>query len=831
MTNNQPRNGVNDSLPTHVQVVIIGGGIIGCSIAYHLTKLGWRDIVLLERSQLTAGTTWHAAGLVSSGGFRTETTIKMAKYTVDLFARLGKETGQDTGFSPIGHLELACNMEELDSIRRAADFGRGFGIDIEEVSASQIQKMWPLMDTSDVVAGIYTAQDGRTNPVDTTMALAKGAKMGGARIFEDTKVTGIKSKNGRVTGVVTSKGDIEAEYVVNCAGMWARELGKLAGVNVPLHAAEHYYLITEPIEGMHRELPIVEESGAYAYYREEHGGLLVGVFEPVAGPWGMVRPGGLGGIPENFSFGEIPPDWDRLMPYLDKAMDRIPVSKNAGVHVLFCGPESFTPDLGPLMGEAPELKNFYVAAGFNSLGILLGGGAGQIMAQWIVDGLPSVDVSEINIERMSPFQNNPKYLRDRTVEILGWMFTTWPNYQATKARNACKSALHDRLADAGACFFEYSGWEYPEWFAPEGVEPVVKYSWGRQNWFHYAAAEHKAAREGVVLMDLTLMSKILVQGRDAEKALNRICANNVSVSVGRCVYTQWLNERGTIEADLTVTRLAEDSFMVVLSPSILTHVATWLKRNISPDAHVFVTDVTSAYNIISIQGPKSRQLLSELTTKNMSNEAFPYRTLQEIDMGYALVKALRLSYVGELGWELYVPTEFTLHVYDMLLEVGQAVELKHAGLSALDSLRLEKGYRDYGNDIDNVDTPLEVGLGFFVDFDKPGGFIGREALLRQKEGGNLEMRLVQFLLEDPEPLLHGGETVIRNGKRVGYIRTGGYGHTLCGSVGLGQVENEAGVTVDYVNSGSYEIEVAGECYPAKASLRPMYDPQNKRVRS
>jgi len=831
MTTGQPNQNSGDSLPSHAQVVIVGGGIIGCSVAYHLTKLGWRDVVLLERTQLTAGTTWHAAGLVSSGGFRTETTINMAKYTVELFSKLGAETGQDTGFRAIGHLELACSLEELDSVRRAADFGRGFGIDIEEVSPSEIQAMWPLLNTSDVLGGIYTAQDGRTNPVDTTMALAKGAKMGGARIFEETKVTGIRKKNGRVTGVVTDRGEIEAEYVVNCAGMWARELGRLAGVNVPLHAAEHYYLITEPIEGMHPDLPVVEESSAYTYFREEMGGLLLGVFEPVAGPWAMTGPGGRSGIPEDFRFGEIPPDWDRLMPYLETAMGRIPAAMNAGIHVLFCGPESFTPDLGPLMGEAPELKNYYVAAGFNSLGILLGGGAGQIMAQWIADGLPPVDVSEINIERMAPFQNNPKYLHDRTVEVLGWMFTTWPNYQATRARNACKSALHDRMAEAGACFFEYSGWEYPEWFAPEGVEPKVEYSWGKQNWFEYSAAEHKAAREGVVLMDLTLMSKILVQGRDSEDFLNQICANNVSVPVGRCVYTQWLNEQAMIEADLTVTRLAEDQYLVVLSPAIHAHVETWLNRRIPADAYVFVTDVSSAYNIISIQGPKSRQLLSSVTTADMSNQAFPFRNMQEIDMGYALVKALRLSYVGEVGWELYVPTEFTLHVYDLLVKAGNAVGLKHAGLGALDTLRLEKGYRDYGNDIDNTDTPLEAGLGVFVDFDKPRGFIGRDALLRQKESGPLEFRLVQFLVEDPEPLLHGGETVIRDGKRVGYIRAGGYGHTLGGSVGLGQVKNREGVTLDFIKSGKFEIEISSVRYPAMASLRPMYDPKNERVRS
>jgi 4-methylaminobutanoate oxidase (formaldehyde-forming) len=477
------------------------------------------------------------------------------------------------------------------------------------------------------------------------------------------------------------------------------------------------------------------------------------------------------------------------------------------------------------------LQNFFVAAGFNSLGILLGGGAGQVLAHWMVEGLPDVDVTEIDIQRMSPYQNNRKYLRDRTVEMLGLtMAEDWPNYQYKTARDARKSALHDRLAAAGAYFAEFSGWEYPDWFAPEGVEPRVEYSWGRQNWFEYSAAEHKAAREGVVLMDLSLMSKLLVQGRDAERVLNRICANNVAVPVGRIVYTQWLNRLGAIEADVTVTRLAEDGFLVVLSPSIQTHVEAWLKRHTPPEAHLFVTDVTSGYTILNVQGPKSRQLLSGLTNVDMSNEAFLYLTAQEIDIGYALVKALRITYVGELGWELYVPTEFALHVYDTLVEAGEAVGLKHAGLQTLDTLRMEKPYRDYGNDIDNMDTPLEAGLGFFVDFDKPGGFIGREALLRQKEEG-LKQRFVQFLLQDPEPLLHGGEPIYRNGACVGYIRAGGYGHTLGGAVGLGFVENEAGITPDYVKSGSYEIEVAGVRYPAAASLRPMYDPKNQRVRS
>ncbi len=813
-----------DTFPTQAQVVVVGGGVIGCSVAYHLAKLGWHDVVLLEKAQLTAGTTWHAAGLIVSG-FTNDTDTYIAKYTRDLYERLEGETGQDTGFKAVGYMQIATNPERLHSLRRRADYCRGHGISTEEISAAEIKEMWPLFHVDDILAGFYTAEDGRTNPVDTTIALAKGARLGGARIFEETPVTGIKRQKGRVTGVITSRGEIEAEYVVNCAGMWARELGVMAGVHVPLHAAEHYYLVTEPMQGMRRDMPVVEDADLFAYYRDEMGGLMLGLFEPVAKPWGM------GGIPEAFSFGEIPPDWERMTPYLQRAMKRIPASEDAGVHKFFCGPESFTPDMGPLMGEAPELKNFYVAAGFNSLGILFGGGVGQVMAQWIVDGLPPVDVSHMDIARLAPFQNNPQYLYDRTVELLGWQYISWPNLQAKTARGARRSAMHDRLVGAGAYHGSSAGWEYPDWFAPQGVEVQVQYSWGRQNWFEYAAAEHKAARQDAILMDLTHMSKILVQGRDAEKVLDHICANDVAVPVGRIVYTQWLNERGTIEADLTVTRLGQDCYLVVAGDAYHRRVERWLELHTPPEAHVFVTDVTSGYNIISVQGPKSRQLISGLTGADMSNEAFPYLTMQEIDIGYALVNALRITFVGELGWELHVPTEFTLHVFDRLAEAGAEVGLKHAGFQALNTLRLEKAYRDYGYDIDNTDTPLEVGLGFAVNFAKPGGFVGREALLRQKEKGVLQRRLVGFLLEDPEPLLYGSEPIYRDGERVGYLRSGGYGHTLGAAVGLGHIENDRGVTAEFVKSGRFEIEVAGVRYPARASLRPMYDPAGIKVRS
>jgi 4-methylaminobutanoate oxidase (formaldehyde-forming) len=763
MTEKQALKKSTGKLPAHAKVVIIGGGVIGCSTAYHLTKHGWKDVVLLERAQLTAGTTWHAAGLVEAGGFFSATLVEITQYTLELFSALQSETDLATGFNSVGMLNIASSPSRLEEYRRIAAFERYCGVPMEEISPQKVKDLWPLAYTDDILAGFLSPGDGRVNPVDVTMALAKGARMGGAQIFEETAVIGIRKEGRRVTGVTTEKGEIQAEYVVNCAGMWGREIGELTGVNVPLQPMEHYYLITEPIEGIHAK--------------------------------------------------------------------RIPSLETAGIHKFFCGPESFTPDLEPMMGLAPELDNFYVAAGFNSLGILMGGGVGKVIAQWIVDGVPDIDVTEIDIARMLPFENTPKYLKDRSVEVLGFMFEVgFPNKHFTTARNVRKSAFHDRLAEAGAYFGTYAGWEYPDWFAPQGVEPKVEYSWGRQNWFEYAAAEHQATRENVTMLDYSVMGKILVQGRDAEKHLNRICANNVAVPIGRCVYTQWLNETGTIEADLTVTRLAEDQFLILTGDGTITAVQAWLRRHIPTDAHVFMTNITSAYSVLNIQGPKSRDFLSRVTHTDMSNEAFPFLSMQEIDIGYALVRAIRITYVGELGWELYIPTEFSLHVFDTLVETGAELGLRHIGLQALDTLRLEKAYRDYGNDIDNTDSPLEVDLRYFVDFDKPDGFIGRDALLRRKEDG-LKYRMVQFLLEDPEPMLYYGEVILRDGKPVGYIMAGGYGHTLGASVGVGPVDNEGEtVTVDYIKSGSYEIDIAGVRYPAKASLRPMYDPKLKRVR-
>jgi len=814
-------------LPAHVRVVIIGGGVIGCNTAYHLAKLGWQDIVLLERKQLTCGTTWHAAGLIVSGGFASETLLYMAHYTRELYKRLEAETGVSTGFKPIGYVQVTGRKSRVEALRRNANFVRNFGITVDEITPSDVKKLWPIAKTDDIQAAFYTPEDGRANPVDAAMSLAKGARNMNVKILEGVEVTGIQIKNGRAVGVDTNQGSIHAEYVINCAGMWARKVGKMAGVDIPLQAAEHYYLITEPMEGASPDLPVLEDVDRYAYYREETGGLMLGLFEPVAVPWGTK------GIPVDFEFGEIQPDWDRMMPYIEDAMVRIPTIQDANVRKLFCGPESFTPDMTFLMGETPELKNFYVAAGLNSLGILLGGGVGQVLAQWIVDGHPPVDVSEIHIDRMSRFQNTPRYLQDRTVEILGLMYKeSFPNSMHNTARGARHSILHERLAKAGAYFGEAAGWEYPEWFAPEGMEPKIEqYSWGRQNWFPYHEAEHKACREDVILMDLSLMSKFLVQGKDAAKILNCISTNNVDGPVGRITYTEWLNERGTIEADLTVTRLADETFIVICSDTAHRHVETWLKRHIPLEAHCFMADVTSAYAMINVQGPKSRQLLSRLTDTDLSNETFPYMTMQKIDIGYAKALAFRITYLGELGHELYIPTEFAPSVYDLLWEAGQDLGVKNAGLQALNSLRIEKAYRDYGHDMDVTDTPLEAGLGFIVDFEKPGGFIGKESLIVQRQTGALTKRLVQFLLEDPMPMLYYGEPIYRDGVWVGYIHSGSYGFTLGASVGLAMIEADTVITEEYLDDGRFEIEINDTRYPARASLRPLYDPKGERVKA
>ena len=812
------------SLPSQARVVIIGGGVIGCSVAYHLTQLGCTDVLLLERRKLTCGTTWHAAGLLTT--LRdTVTQTRLAKYTQDLYRRLESETGQSTGVINCGSIQLAITRDKAEEMRRGLNIARSFGVEGHEITPAEVQKMWPLAEVADLTAAFYFPNDARANPTDVTQALARGARRQGATLRENTVVTGISTDAGRVTGVRTAEGDVRANVVVNCAGMWARAVGKLAGVDVPLLAAEHYYLISEPVQGVHPLLPILRDPGNSAYVREEAGKLMVGLFEPVAKPWGE------SGIPEDFCFGDLPPDTDRIYPYIERAMRRVPLLTGTGIKLLFCGPESFTPDHNYLMGEAPNLRNFYIAAGFNSLGILSAGGVGQVMARWIIDGQPPMDVWSVNIRRMHAWQNNARYLHDRTVETLGIGYQDhWPFRQWETARGVKKSVLHERLAAAGACFGESAGWERPNWYALPGQMPAYTYGWGRQNWFENGAAEHRAVREQVGLFEQSSFAKLLVQGRDAEAVLNRIATAECRLPVGRVVYTQFLNARGGIEADVTVSRLASDRFMIVTAAFTQTHVEAWIRQCIPPDAHCVVTDVTQAYAMLNVQGPRSRALLAELSAADFSNQGFPFGSCRVIEIGYQSALAMRMSYMGELGWELYIPTAFAVPVYEALVAAGAAHGLRHCGYHALNSLRIEKAYRDWAHDIGPDDTPLQAGLAFTCAWDKPGGFTGREALLAQR-GAVPDRRLVQFLLEDPRPMLYHNEPIYRDGELCGYTTSAMYGHTLGGAVALGYVSGAGGASDVYVRSGRYEIQVSAERVPARAALRPLYDPTSARIRS
>jgi len=813
-------------LPARARVVVIGGGVIGTSTLYHLAEAGWTDSVLLERDRLTSGTTWHAAGLMVTFGSTSETSTRLRQYTRDLYARLEAETGLATGLMQVGFIEVAADEGRLEEYRRVSAFNRLMGVDVQEISPREVGEMFPLARTDDLLAGFYVADDGRVNPVDCTMSMAKGARMRGALIIEECPVIDVIVRNGAVAGVRTPMGDIECDYVINCSGMWARELGEKSGVTIPLQAAEHYYLITEPIAGVDKSWPVLEDPGCHGYYREEGDGLMIGLFEPVCAPWSV------GGIPDDASFTTLQPDWDRMGPYLERAMSRVPITADTGIRTFFCGPESFTPDLAPVVGEAPEVRNYFVAAGLNSIGILTAGGMGRAMAHWVIDGDPGIDITAMNIDRLHPYQSTPEYRATRTVESLGMVYQChYPGRSMQTARGVKLSPVHERLVAQRAFFRDVSGWEGADWFAPEGTEPEQgELTWGRPQWFEQWRAEHVAVREGVGLMDMSFMSKFLVQGRDAGALLDELSANAVNGESGVITYTQWLNDRGLLEADLTVTKLDDDRYWVVASDTAHRHVLTRMQRHIG-ERHVFITDITGAYAQLNVQGPRSRELMQRLTSVDLSNEAFPFRAAREIDLGFARALCIRITYLGELGYELYVPSEHALHVYDRITEAGVDYGLMPVGLKSLASLRMEKGYRDYGHDIDNTDSVLEAGLGFAVALDKPGGFIGRDAVLARKAEGPLRKRLLQVQVTDPQPLMFHAEPVLRNGAPVGYIRAASYGFTLGGAVGLAMIEADEPIDAAWIEAGEWTVEIAGQMYPAIASLKPLYDPTNARIRA
>ncbi len=814
-------------LPARARVVIIGGGVIGASVAYHLAQLGWTDVLLLEQGQLSCGTTWHAAGLV--GQLRaSESGTRLVQYSTELYQRLEKETGLSTGFRRCGGVTVARTQDRLTQLKRTAATAEAYQLDCELITPKRAQELYPVMQTDDLKGAIWLPGDGRANPTDLTSALARGARDKGVTIRERTRVTTITVKDGTVQGVSTDQGDVEAEIVVNCAGQWAKQVGALAGVTVPLHSAEHFYVVTEQIDGVHRDLPVLRDPDGYTYLKEEVGGLLVGGFEPQAKPW--VAPDKL---PYPFEFQLLEEDWDHFAILMDSAIARIPALASTGLKMLYNGPESFTPDNQFILGEAPEVRNFFVAAGFNSVGIASAGGAGRALAEWIVDGEPSMDLSTVDIRRFAAFNGNNQWLHDRVAEVLGLHYAIpWPNRELTTARPFRRSPAYHLLAANGACFGSKMGWERANFFAPPGNAPVIDYAWGKQNWQPWSSAEQRAARTAVAVFDQTSFSKYLLTGRDAEQVLQYLCTADIAVPPGRTVYTGMLNSRGTYEADITVTRLKPDEFLLVSSAATTERDIDHITRRIPARCHAALVDVTSAYAVYGVMGPRSRELLSRLSRADLSDEAFPFGSSREIDLGYATVRATRITYVGELGWELYVPPEFAVGAYEDLMSAGEDLGLANAGYYAIESLRLEKAYRAFGRELTPDYHPVEAGLLFACKLKTDIPFLGREAVEKARAEGP-RRRLVSLVLHDPDAMIWGGELVLSAGVPVGQVTSGAWGETLSGAVGLAYIRHPDAeiLTPDLIRAGSYQVNVGGDLHAAAATLRPPFDPAGDRIKA
>ena len=810
-------------LPSTAKAVVIGGGIVGCATAYHLGKLGWTDTVVIERHKLTSGTTFHAAGLV--GQLRSNANItQLLGNSVKLYNELEAETGLATGWKMNGGLRLACNEQRWTEVKRQATTAHSFGLEMHLLSPKEAQELWPLMQVDDVVGAAFLPTDGQANPADITQALAKGARQSGVKIFEDTAVISIEIADGRVTAVVTDEGRIDCEVVVCCAGQWTRTLAATVGVNVPLVSVEHQYMVTEAIPGVTGKLPTLRDPDRLTYYKEEVGGLVMGGYEPNPIPWAVE------GIPEGFHYTLLDSNFDHFEQLMELALGRVPALETAGVKELINGPESFTPDGNFILGEAPELKNFFVGAGFNAFGIAAGGGAGQALAEWVHAGQAPYDLWPVDIRRFGRPHFDTDWVRTRTLEAYGKHYTiAWPSEEHASGRPCRRSPLYNLLKEQGACFGEKLGWERPNWFAGAGETPEDQYSFGRPNWFAAVAREHKAAREAAVLFDQSSFAKFVLKGPDAEAALSWICANDVARPVGSMTYTQMLNDQGGIECDLTVARTAEDEFYIVTGTGFATHDFDWIRRNIPEGMNAQLFDITSSNAVLSLMGPKAREILQAVTRDDVSNAAFKFGTAKRIGIAGCPVLALRITYVGELGWELHLPAEYAISVYNALMEKGKAHGLVNAGYRAIETLRLEKGYRAWGADIGPDHTPLEAGLGWAVKLKKNIDFKGRAAIEAQRDAPREKM-LAFFTVDDSDVILLGRETIYRNGERVGWLSSAGFGHTVGKPIGFGYVRNREGVDADYLNSGSYELEVASERVPCQLHMEPLYDPRMEKVK-
>ncbi len=814
----------NSQLPTKARVVIVGGGVIGTATAYQLAKRGWNDIVLLERNSLTSGTTWHAAGLITQAR-PTHGTRAIVQRGIEIFKSLEADTGFSTGYVETGTLHLAMSNDRKEELEHMALAAISSGIEVRMLNPDETLEVHPLLNPDGIVGGLFYPREGRGGAADTTMSLARGATQRGAMIFEKVLATGVRTSNGRVSGVETTDGFIEAEYVVNATGMWGREFGELAGVEVPLQALAHYYIVTEGIPGLPRNLPTIKSGDDCAYVKDEAGGLLVGFFEPNSYAWAS------SGIPVNKGFIRLPEDWDHLGPYYERMITRLPILENAGIRLHFSGPESFTPDGFYHLGPAPKLGNYFVAAGFNSTGFLSGPGAGATLADWIIDGRAPLDIPELDPARVQRHETNRRFLEKRVLETLDISYGVhWPFEQRQSARPLRQSPLYDDTAKAGAVFGELRGWERANWYSRSTQDREYSYSFNRPNWFESSRHEHNAVRSTVGLFDTSSFGKILVQGRDALKVLQKISTRNVDVPIGKVVYTQWLNKYAGIEADVTVTRLAEDEFLVLSGPATVLRDLEHIRRHISSKDFCTVVDVTGSLAMLAVMGPNSRGLLQTLTDCDLSNEAFPFAHSREIDLGMGYVRATRLTYVGELGWELLIPTDIARHIYSVITNVGHDYGLVNAGYYAMGSLRLEKAYRSWGHDISSGDDPISAGLAFGTAWEKEGGFIGLDALTKIRKSGT-NRRLMQFLLNDPEPILFHDEPIYRNGELVGRVESTQYGHTLGGSVALSWIKAPGIESDDWFEMGEYEIQIPGQRISATASLRPLYDPRSERIKT
>ncbi|MGE5339168.1 MAG: GcvT family protein [Gemmatimonadota bacterium] len=826
--------------PAHARIVVIGGGIMGCSVAYHLSALGERDVVLLEQGRLTSGTTWHAAGLV--GQLRNhESMTRLIRYSTELYAKLEAETGLATGWKQCGSLAVARTDDRMVQLKRTAAVAKAYGVTCDVITPAEAGRLYPIMETRDLAGAVWLPGDGKANPADLTLALAKGARNRGVRICEGVRVTGAtRFRTERRRGIKAlawqakdgGRGEIEADIVVLCGGQWSRALGRTLGVTVPLFSCEHYYIVTDRIDGVHRDLPVMRDPDGYIYFKEEVGGLLMGGFEPHATPW-LQSARHRGGIPENFEFQLLPDNWDAFQILLDNAMIRVPALQEAKVKQFYNGPESFTADNNFIVGPAPGLDNLYVGCGFNSMGIASAGGAGKALAEWVVQGEPTLDLWPVDLRRFARFNGNETWLPDRIAEVLGMHYKMpWPNRELESARPFRRSPLYAHLQDRGACFGSKMGWERANFFAPSPAEAKIEYGWGHQNWHPWVAAEHRACREGVAVFDMTSFAKLLVQGSDAWTALQWLVANEVPRASGATVYTGMLNERGGYESDFTITCVDEEQYLIVTSSGSAVRDRDVIERALRERGwRCTVTDITPMVAMLAVMGPRSRELLQRVSTARFDSASFPFGTSQEIDLGYATVRATRLTYVGELGWELYTPVEFAVGVYEQLLEAGRDLGLANAGYYAIDSLRLEKGYRAWGRELSPDINPFEAGLSFAAKLDKEGGFRGRDALARIRSEG-VQRRVVSLAVEARHTNLWGNELILRDGTPAGFVTSAAFGHTIGKPVALGLIANANGLADKaWVESGRYEIDLAGERYAAQVSLRAPYDPDGVRVKS